>query len=188
VIFPTIDPNTVEFFRFVNSFAPWAASIVGTVGIGVSIWLGLRNNFLRLKLDVDLATPPISKGPTVRISVANIGTRKANLVRAYVKSGAFRKIKQIPLIHQLRTDPTLPAVLEDGGVVGIDFTMDALALQLKTDFRDTAWWNGGAWLGWFLRTVKIGIVTSTGKAFEVRLRPQQIDGFMGTFRLAGERL
>lgn len=185
-IFPTIDSNTVEYFRFVNSFAPWFSAAGTITAVCVSLWLGLRDNFIRLKLDVDRASPMLATVDTVRLSVTNIGTRKVNIVRAYVEKGTILDIKNEPPIHQLRTDRTLPRQIEDGAILQIDFPIDALAQQLKDDLKLTPWWNSGMWVGWYLRTIKVGVVTSTGKSFEIRLHPAKIDGFMSNFRAASK--
>lgn len=179
------DNKTWEIIRNWNTFAPWLSGIGSLSAVIVSLWLVRRDKSIRLLVETGYSTAPLQT-PAVRVTVTNVGTRKANVADIYVKAGAFRPVVDFPLPFQLRTAPVLPASLDDGDFIDIDLPIESIAIQLKTTFQNTAWWNGGRSANVFLRTVKIGVRTSTGKAFEANLSLEGAEVFLRRFRLSNE--
>lgn len=180
--------KTWEFIRNWNTFAPWLSGIGSLSAVIVSLWLVRRDKYIRLMVETGYVPNSFMNTPAVRVTVTNIGTRKANITEIYLKAGALRPVMDVPLPLQLRNAPVLPASLDDGDFIDIDLPMDPTAIQLKTTFQSTAWWNGGRSARMFLRTVKIGIRTSTGKVIEARLSLEGAEQFLRYFRLANQSI
>lgn len=178
------DIKTWDMIRNWNSFAPWLSGIGNLVVIVITLWLVRRDKFIRLLVETEYVTTSGMEIPAIRLTVTNVGTRKANIAGIYLKTGRFRKTKHFLLPLQIRQSPVLPASLDDGDFVHLDLDMEAAAIQLKDILKETGWWNGGRSAHGFLRTVKVGIRTSTGKAFETRLSRDGIEQFLPYYRLA----
>ena len=179
------DAKAWEIIRNWNTFAPWLSGIGSLSAVIVSLWLVRRDKSIRLLVETGHCTSFLQT-EVVRVTVTNVGTRKANVAKIYVKAGVFRLVVDFSLPLQLRTAPVLPASLDDGDIIDIDLPMESIAIQLKTTFQNTAWWNGGRSASIFLRTVKIGIQTSTGKSFEAKLSLEGAEDFLRRFRLSNE--
>lgn len=182
------DTKTWDMIKNWNSFAPWLSGIGNLMVISITLWLVRRDKFIRLVLETEYVTSLIMQTPAIRLTVTNVGTRKANIAGIYLKTGRFRRNVHVPLPIQLRTAPALPESLDDGDFIHLDLTMETVAIQLKKILKDTPWWNGGRSANVFLRTVKVGIRTSTGKAFEVRLSREGLEQFLPYYRLADQEL
>lgn len=170
-----------------NSFAPWLSGIGSLSAVIVTLWLVRREKYVRLAVETGYATSSMGQS-AIMARVTNVGVRKANIKEIYIKAGLFRSSIDVPLPIQLRVSPILPTTLEDGDFIEIDLPMEAIAIQLKQRFRDAAWWNGGVSATLFLRTVKIGVSTSTGKIFEGRMNTEGKENFLRFFRLADQPL
>ena len=181
------DDHTWQIIKNWNTFAPWLSGIGSLSAVIVSLWLVRRDKFIRLLVETGYSTSPMQT-PVVRATVTNVGLRKANITEIYVKACAFRTVVDVSIPIQLRTAPALPASLDDGGFIDIELPMESTATNLKTVFQNTAWWNGGRSANVFLRTVKIGILTSTGKAIEAKLSREGDEQFLRYFRLANQSI
>lgn len=179
------DAKTWEIIRNWNTFAPWLSGIGSLSAVIVSLWLVRRDKSIRLLVETGHTIAAMNT-PVVRVTVTNVGTRKANVAEIYMKAGAFRPVVDFPPRFELKNLPVLPASLDDGDFIYIDLPIDSVAIQLKTTFQNTAWWNGGRSANIFLRTVKIGIRTSTGKAIEAKLSLEGAEQFLRYFRLANQ--
>ena len=180
------DVETWDVIRNWNSFAPWLSGIGNLVVIIITLWLVRRDKFIRLLLDTEYVTTSGMEIPAIRLTVTNVGTRKANIAGIYLKTGRFRKTMHIPLPLQIRQAPVLPKSLDDGDFVHLDLGMEAVAIQLKSILKETGWLNGGRTAHGFLRTVRVGIRASTGKTFEAGLNRDGMEQFLRYYRLADQ--
>lgn len=181
------DDQTWEVIRKWNSFAPWLSGIGSLSAVVVTLWLLRREKFVRLLVETGYGTTFFGN-PAVIVTVTNIGVRKATIKDIYIKAGAFRPVADVLLPDQLQSSPKLPESLDDGEFTQISVEMEATAIQLKQLFRNASWWNGGMAQSIFLRTVKLGIRTSTGKTFEARLNHDGVEQFLKYFRLADQKI
>jgi len=179
------DDDTWKIIKNWNTFAPWLSGVGSLSAVIVSLWLVRRDKFIRLLVEISYSTSALQT-PAVKVTVTNVGARKANITEIYMKVGVFRTIMDVVDPIQERTNPVLPASLDDGDFIDIDLPMESMTANLKTAFQNAAWWNGGKSANIFLRAVKIGVRTSTGKAIEANLNRKGSEQFLRYFRLANQ--
>ena len=89
-----MDPNTVETWRFINSFAPWLAGIGTLAAVIISLYLALGRTRVRLRVSAGHRTiiwPNLPNDKIVEIKVVNTGFCDAQVTEIVWKVGTFRK-------------------------------------------------------------------------------------------------
>ncbi|MGF6738356.1 hypothetical protein [Paraburkholderia atlantica] len=154
-----------EHWDFINSFSNWIAAF-GTVGaVGVSLWLALRSERVKLKVwamnVVVTGTPELSR--YVAISATNIGRRAARVVSI---GWAYRDTPDGKRQHLYQTtargdgmSSLIPVTLADSEqaswYVPLSLWLDNLPKLEPKDWRH------------MVDTFRLQVFTSIGQTFEV---------------------
>ena len=119
-----MDPNTVETWRFINSFAPWLAGIGTLAVVFTSLYLALGRTRVRLRVSVGHRTIILPNSPNdkiVEIKVVNTGFCDAQVTEVVWKVGTFRKRRLLQVFnfslryrHLDHLSATLPKHLAHG--------------------------------------------------------------------------
>jgi len=92
----TVDPNTIETWKFVNSFAPWLAALGSIAAVVTSLSLAFRQTSIRLHLtaghrfSVWTGTPQLPP-EVLHIAFADTGFRDVEVTAIEWKVGLFRR-------------------------------------------------------------------------------------------------
>jgi hypothetical protein len=168
-----MDYDTRETWRFINSFAPWASAIGSFLASIVALYLSRRGRHIRLMVMVSYrhnVVPNPKEQHLVVINVTNIEPRPATITGIYWKIGIFRKdiVEESPLgLADHSYDFTKE--LRDGD--SVEYRMFAwqcrrAALEIR-QLRPRV--LSRVLRRTWLRNMKVGIITSTGKKFEKRI-------------------
>jgi hypothetical protein len=136
-----MDTYTVDYWRFVNSFAPWLSAIGTLSAVIVAIYLARRDKFVRLKCVAGirmLMGPDFPNHPElISISITNIGMRKAKIDGLSMKIGVIKPIflELIPPRDDRSSSP-LPVVLGDGDRASYHFALDLFSDVKAENFID----------------------------------------------------
>ena len=109
----------VEFWRFVNSFAPWLSAIGSLSAVAFALYLARQDKRVRLDVSVGhrlLATQGVA-GPHhsyLAIKVTNIGHREAQISNLTWKTGIIRKAYAIQTTPRDDMSSAVPIRLKDG--------------------------------------------------------------------------
>lgn len=97
-----MDPNTVETWRFINSFAPWLAGIGTLAAVLTSLYLAFGRTRVRLRVSAGHRTiiwPTFPNDEIVEIKVVNLGLCDAQVTEIVWKVGTFRKRRLVQVFN-----------------------------------------------------------------------------------------
>ena len=100
-----MDPNTVETWRFINSFAPWLAGIGTLAAVLTSLYLAFGRTKVRLRVSAAhriFVWPTSPNDEIVEIKVVNLGFRDVQVTEIVWKVGTFRKHHLVQAFNFLR--------------------------------------------------------------------------------------
>jgi hypothetical protein len=151
-----------EFWRFVNTFAPWGSALASTAAVITALYLARRGDRIRIKVQCG-----------IRILVAqgdDPGTRKqyvfleaTKITNLFWTARLFNKRQMVWIAPQNAFSHKIPTTLPDGETAN---WMTELS-QFDREFADVATEDArtrfGAW------NIRAGIVTSTGKRIAPRI-------------------
>ena len=157
-----------ETWLFINTFAPWLSALATFSAVLVSLYLATKDRRVTLKVSagVRILVSPQTKLECADVSVVNIGRREVTVKSIGWQFGLFRttSIFQLPSGNPLSSQ--LPIRLLDGGEASFYFPLDAGSHWMKsmtTHLGKRPWINAA--------TMKVIILTSTGKTFKSRIEP-----------------
>lgn len=163
-----------ETWRFINTFAPWLSALGTILAVVVSLYLATRDRRIRLKVAAGIRTI-VFAGQTlesgvkvISIRVTNVGFRTATVTSVFWRVGLFRKVilEQVP--STIPSSSSLPATIADGREASYPLELSEFERMNIEGFRKSA----SSWFPkFFVRPIKIGVSTSTGKVFLSRIEP-----------------
>lgn len=166
----------VEFWRFVNSFAPWLSALGSLSAVALALYLARQDKRIRLDVSVGhrlLVTQGFA-GPHpsyLAIKVTNIGHREAQISTLTWKTGIFRKAHAIQTITRDGMSSALPIHLKDGEeanyFVHLDDEHDWLGKFIE-DFLPNKYWLR-------LKLARFRVHTTIGIEFSTKLEKGFID-------------
>jgi hypothetical protein len=183
-----LDPET---WRFINTFAPWAAAIATFSAVAVSLHLARRSDRQKLEVRVGLRNVGVMPQRLIKdkpytffsrphvisdvppdlivVSVTNVGRRTAKVTQIYWRAGRGTSFIWIPLSNDYSFD--FPTPLADGDSAFYSWPLaggGGFERNFSKSFGDEfAGWRGAVRL-WRLR---LCVSTSTGDVF--RERPEK---------------
>lgn len=160
----------VEFWRFVNSFAPWFSAIGSLSAVAFALYLARQDKRVRLDVTIGhrlLVTQGVA-GPYpsyLAIKVTNIGHREAQISNLTWKTGIIRKAYAIQRISRDGMSSAMPIRLKDGEeanyLVCLDGENDWLGKFIE-DFLPNKYWLR-------LKLVRFRVHTTIGSEFSTKL-------------------
>lgn len=166
----------VEFWRFVNSFAPWLSAIGSLSAVAFALYLARQDKRVRLDVSVGhriLVTQGV-EGPHpsyLAIKITNIGHREAQISNLTWKTGIFRKAHAIQTISRDDMSSAMPVRLKDGEeanyFVRLDDEHDWLGKFIE-DFLPNKYWLR-------LKLARFRVHTTIGSEFSTKLEKGFID-------------
>jgi hypothetical protein len=160
----------VEFWRFVNSFAPWLSAIGSLSAVAIALYLARQDKRVRLHVSVGhrlLVTQGVadSHPSYLSIKITNVGHRAAEVSNLTWKTGIFRKDHAIQTISRDDMSSPMPVRLKDGEVanylVRLDDKHDWLGKFIEDFLPDKYWLR--------LRLVRFRVHTTIGRVFSTKL-------------------
>ena len=166
----------IEFWRFVNSFAPWLSAIGSLSAVALALFLARQDK--RVRLDVSaghrlLVTQGVP-GPHpsyLSIRITNIGHREAQISSLTWKTGIFHKAYAVQTISRDDLSSPMPIRLKDGEeanyFIRLDDEHDWLGKFIE-DFLPNNYWLR-------LKLTRIRVHTTIGSEFATKLEKGFID-------------
>ncbi|MGB2866564.1 MAG: hypothetical protein WBC05_24750 [Sedimentisphaerales bacterium] len=114
-----MDPNTVETWHFVNSFAPWLAAFGTVAAVVTSLYLATRQTRVKLRvsaahrLTVWTGQPQLPR-EVLNIEVVNMGLCDVQVTKIEWKAGILRKRYLYQTISSNAYSSALPVHLAHG--------------------------------------------------------------------------
>ena len=111
-----------EFWRFINTFAPWGSALASTAAVIAALYLARRGDRIRLQVVVGVRIVammgPVAPPPEryAVIQVTNVGRRTATITGLYFREArpfTRQEFVWLPAPHPLSTG-TVPQTLADG--------------------------------------------------------------------------
>jgi hypothetical protein len=172
-----------ELWLFINSFADWLAAFGTIAAVSVALYFALRDARIRLKVVVGLRLL-LQRGANERpeffsIEVTNIGRRPARIVSIGMRDGLRFRIKGFGFGSHMVVIPSdhewsarVPTTLNDGERAHYLFPWSDYARQNGDTIRR----HFSGRLGWIrARLLRVGVYTSAGGTFDVRMERQLVD-------------
>jgi hypothetical protein len=108
-----------EFWKFVNSFAPWFSAIGSLSAVAFALYLARQDKRVHLDVSVGhrlLVTQGVTGPPPsyLAIRITNIGHREAQISNLTWKTGIFRKAHAIQTISNDAMSSPMPTRIKDG--------------------------------------------------------------------------
>jgi hypothetical protein len=160
---------TKHTWEFINTFSGWLSAIGTLIAVATAIYLSRRDKMIRL-------TVRASKGIVVHnrissdvvwIAVANIGLRATKISNVYWKIGVWKPRVFIQTPSSEPTSDQMGTRLADGDTASYLFQIDTFTRTNAEIFQRELGRRWSKW--WTLRTMKIGVTTSTGTSLESRI-------------------
>ena len=167
--------------EFVNTVVQSLAVLGTFIAVLVALHIANRDRKIVLLPSVTLATRYDFDKEVIRIMVTNVQRRKAKITRLYWKAGAFKRKKfSISITELITGSSSLDAELTDGEQVYYDLAIrdqegKSVYGGQTTTFQESMFpkfkqfyphVSRGILCGLWLRLMKIGVETTTGKTFE----------------------
>lgn len=153
-----MDSTTVEYWRFINSFAPWFSAIGTLAAVILTLFIIRKDKIINLKLDnaVMMTTVGAHLNPPshVQLKISNNGLRIATLQNIGIRVNGN---KYTMLLQPNFLPNELPISLKDGDSVDFSIPFETM------NEASSKYANGD------LKKIKLFIVTSTGKEFNIKL-------------------
>jgi hypothetical protein len=160
----------VEFWKFINSFAPWLSAIGSLSAVFLALYLSRQDKRVRLDVSVGhrLMITPGQAGPHpeyLAIKIVNIGHREAQISNLTWKTGIFKKSYAVQTTTRDLISSPMPHRIKDGEeasyFIELDSNNDWINIFIK-DFLP----NFPSLRLWFIR---FRVHTSIGKSFSTKL-------------------
>ena len=176
-----------ETWQFINTFAEWLSAIGTIIAVWVALYLAGRDRRLHLMLQAshEIRMVENTRGleDTISITVTNIERRTATITRVYWKVGIFKKEIFFPRSSGLLNDSSsVPQELRDGEQAHYRYlTKDFLrtVAEFRHSYPHVS--RGIFRLSW-VRSIRIGVETSSGKTFEEPIHSTLVRWFLDVLR------
>lgn len=159
----------VEKWKFINTFAPWFSAFGTFAAVTVSLYL-TRKERIRLALEAGRrAVGSLGQEGKfltyLQIYIVNTGRREATITSIHWQFGLFRKVRAVQFPPNNAISSSLPRKLQDGEEARYLFPLEGETLWLEDFAREFLLPNAKR----SLRHAKVGVFTSTGNVFWVRI-------------------
>lgn len=114
-----MDSSTVDYWKFVNSFATWVSALGTLLAVIVALYFSRKDKFIKLKVEMNvlvLVGPDFPQSPEkIVVSVTNTGLRKAIVTGIGGTIGSLKKNHfQIIPIPNDGISGKFPVTLDEG--------------------------------------------------------------------------
>lgn len=160
----------IEFWKFVNSFAPWLSAIGSLSAVGFALYLARQDKRVRLYVSVGhrlLVTQGLTEPhPSyLSIRIINVGHREAQISNLTWKTGIFRKAHAIQTVSRDDMSSPMPTRIKDGEeanyFVRLDDDNDWLGNFIEDFLPDKYWLR--------LKLARLRVHTTIGSEFSAKL-------------------
>ncbi|SMN17354.1 hypothetical protein CRYPA_1465 [uncultured Candidatus Thioglobus sp.] len=160
----------VEFWKFVNSFAPWLSAIGSLSAVFLALYLSRQDKRVRLDVSVGhrLIITPGEPGPhpeCLAIKIVNVGHREAQISNLTWKTGIFKKSYAVQMTTRDLLSSPMPHRIKDGEEANYFIELDRNNDWINKFIKDFLP-NFPSLRLWFIR---FRVHTSIGKNFSTKL-------------------
>ncbi len=173
-----VTTETIDTWRFVNSFAPWFSAAGTLAAVIVSLYLARSREKIKLavrageRLMVHRDGTPLEKEPRyLFISIINIGSREVMVNNIGWKIGFLKKEYAIQTIDDRVDSSTLPIKLKDGDEAKYFILLSEPSKWLDEFVKDFILDHGEK----RVNRIWVQVYTSVGRTFEVKLEKNMRD-------------
>lgn len=160
-----------DTWQFINTFAPWLSAVGTILAVIVSLYLANRDRQIKLRINagvrkIVMSGQSIAQGTDViDITVTNVGYRSARITTLYWKIGIFKKVRAVQLPGTMPWSAQLPCTLRDGDQASFPLELSIWEKDIEKMLKSIP--STFPRIG--VRSIKVGVSTSTGKRFESRI-------------------
>jgi hypothetical protein len=163
-----------DTWRFINTFAPWAAALGTFSAVVVSLYLARKSNRIDLEVRAGIRSVGFIGGRPITGSrfpeppqlvwfgITNVGPRSATVTSIYWRPIFWRKSGYLVLPAQNEYSSVFPITLDDGEAANYAWLLSGFRIDLRNGFLDEL-------TGFFepirLQLLRVCVGTSTGDVF-----------------------
>lgn len=157
--------------QFINTFAPWLSAIGTFTAVIVALYLANRDRRIRLTVNAGLRKiammgQSLAQGTdVVDITVTNIGYRTTKINSIYWKIGIFKKATFVQIPGIMPWSAQLPTKIGDGDQASFPLELSIWGEDIEQMLKAIP----PLFPRFGVRSIKIGVLTSTGKRCESRI-------------------
>lgn len=174
----TVNCETIDSWRFINSFAPWFSAAGTITAVIVSLYLARSREKIKLvvrageRLMLFRDGTPIEKAPRyLYISIINIGSREVIVNNIGWKIGLFSKKYAVQPVEDRTYSSALPIKLKDGDEAKYFILLSEPSNWLDEFAKDFILDHGA----YMVNRVWVQVFTSVGTIFETKLEKNMRD-------------